>query len=270
MLSRSTYGPDIGTGPVHVVAQVNQPVFSQVNGLMNMGASSRLRACLVFVRLLTSFRTLPVFAYGGSMIFPELMAEMRRPHDFIRSVALAQAVIMLCYLVYGIYVYAMQGQYTLPLAYQGVSKYAWQTVTNVIALVTGIIAASLYGNIGLKVVYINIVEGLLKGPPLMTRGGRIVWSGMVVLFWGLAFVIASAIPSVGTLSGLVAAVCIFQFTYTFPPLFSLGYLLSVDAAAGDEEFSTPGVAPRRADTWANMSRWSRGLFGGGMKRTVYK
>lgn len=102
----------------------------------------------------------------------------------------------------------MQGQYTLPLAYQGVSRYAWQTVTNVIALITGAIAAGLYGNIGLKVIYINIVEGLLKGPPLMTSRGRVVWSGMVVLFWGLAFVIASAIPSVGTLSGLVAAVCV--------------------------------------------------------------
>ncbi|BGP04053.1 hypothetical protein NBRC10513v2_007793 [Rhodotorula toruloides] len=246
----ATYGDSIGTGPVVVVARVNQPVFSQVNGLMNM-----------------------VFAYGGSMIFPELMAEMRRPHDFIRSMALAQALIITCYLVYGIYVYAMQGQYTLPLAYQGVSRYAWQTVTNVIALITGAIAAGLYGNIGLKVIYINIVEGLLKGPPLMTSRGRVVWSGMVVLFWGLAFVIASAIPSVGTLSGLVAAVTnegIFQFTYTFPPLFTLGYWISVDAAAGDEEFSTPGVAPRRVDNWTNMSRWSRGILGGGMKHVMYK
>lgn len=31
-----------------------------------------------------------VFAYGGAMIFPELMTEMRRPHDFIRGMALAQ------------------------------------------------------------------------------------------------------------------------------------------------------------------------------------
>lgn len=30
------------------------------------------------------------------MIFPELMAEMRRPHDFIRSMALAQALIITC------------------------------------------------------------------------------------------------------------------------------------------------------------------------------
>lgn len=53
----------------------------------------------------------------------------------------------------GVFVYSYQGQYTLPLAFQGVSKYAWQTVGNVLALITGIIAAGLYGNIGIKVAY---------------------------------------------------------------------------------------------------------------------
>jgi hypothetical protein len=40
----------------------------------------------------------------------------------------------------GVFVYSYQGQFTLGLAYTGVSKYSWQTVGNVIALVTGIIA----------------------------------------------------------------------------------------------------------------------------------
>lgn len=106
------------------------------------------------------------------------MTEMRRPHDFIRGMALAQALIIVCYLMYGIYVYAMQGQFTLALAYQGVSKYAWQTVGNVLALITGAIAAALYGNIGLKVLYINIVEGIFKGPPLMSKKGRLGETGV--------------------------------------------------------------------------------------------
>lgn len=125
-----------------------------------------------------------------------------------------QGLIIVCYLVYGIYVYAMQGQFTLALAYQGVSKYAWQTVGNVLALITGAIAAALYGNIGLKVLYINIVENTLKGPPLMSKKGRLgepsfrpslaikllttfpparaVWGVAVILFWGVAYVIGSA------------------------------------------------------------------------------
>lgn len=53
-------------------------------------------------------------------------------------------------MMYGIYVYSFQGQFTLPLAFQGVSKFSWQTVGNVLALITGIIAAGLYGNIGIS------------------------------------------------------------------------------------------------------------------------
>ncbi|GAA5881346.1 hypothetical protein JCM16303_000138 [Sporobolomyces ruberrimus] len=235
------------SGPPKVVAVVSLPIFSQVNGVFNM-----------------------VFAYGGSMIFPEIISEMRRPKDFLRGMALAQVVIVVVYLLYGIFVYSYQGQYTLALAYQGVSKYAWQTIGNVLALITGLIAATLYGNIGLKVFYINVVENVFKGPPLMSRRGHLLWIPLVVVYWGLAFVIGSAIPSVGTLSGLVAATCIFQFTYTFPPALYLGYLMKVDAMNLDEPFSQPGIAPRQHDTWRSFSRWQRGAFNGGRKRVVLK
>ena len=53
-------------------------------------------------------------------------------------------------MMYGLYVYSFQGQFSLPLAFQGVSKFGWQTFGNVIALITGIIAAGLYGNIGIS------------------------------------------------------------------------------------------------------------------------
>lgn len=62
------------------------------------------------------------------MIFPEIMAEMRRPRDFIKGMAMAQVLIFTCYVLYGCFVYAYQGQFTLAVAYQGVSKYSWQTV----------------------------------------------------------------------------------------------------------------------------------------------
>ncbi|GAA5978577.1 hypothetical protein JCM5350_003147 [Sporobolomyces pararoseus] len=234
------------SGPPKIVAIVSLPIFQQVNGVFNM-----------------------IFAYGGAMIFPELMAELRRPRDFIKGMACAQALIITVYLLYGIFVYCYQGQYTLALAYQGVSKYSWQTVSNVFALITGIIAASLYANIGLKCVYINFIEAF-GGPPLMTRRGHLLWIPLVVLYWGLAFVIGSAIPSVGTLSGLVAAACIFQFSYTFPPALFLGLLMKIDASDLDEPFTTPGVAPRQYDTWRSIYRWRRGAFNGSRNRVILK
>jgi hypothetical protein len=120
----------------------------------------------------------------------------------------------------GIYVYSFQGQFTLPVAFQGVSHYSWQTVGNVLSLISGIIAGGLYGNIGkdgnrnqsrrlhsnhdtgLKIVYVNIIEDMFNGPPLLSLKGRFAWTTLVIVFWLGGFVIAAAIPQVQTLSGM--------------------------------------------------------------------
>ncbi|KNZ81773.1 N amino acid transport system protein [Termitomyces sp. J132] len=182
-------------GPVQTHAFEPLALNDKVNGIMNM-----------------------VFAYGGAMIFPEMMAEMRRPMDFWKGMVLAQALIFSAYLLYGAFIYGFQGQFTIGLAYQGLSIFAWQTVCNALSLVTGLIAAGLYGNIGIKIIYINIVEGWFNGPRLLSRTGRLVWTPMVVVYWALAFVIGSAIPQVQTISALIAAIAIMQFSYSFPLL----------------------------------------------------
>ncbi|EJD50784.1 hypothetical protein AURDEDRAFT_135147 [Auricularia subglabra TFB-10046 SS5] len=219
----ATYGEGRASGPVQTAAFVSLPLFDKVNGIMNM-----------------------VLAYGGAMIFPE-MAEMRRPMDFWKAMISAQTLIFCAYLMYGVFIYAFQGQYTLPVSYQGISRFRFQTACNVIGMISGIIAAGLFGR--------------FNGPPLMSRKGRFIWSAMVLLYWSLAFVIVSAIPAIGALAGLVAAVCIMQFTYSFPPALMLGYEIIVDAMAG-ETYSPGQGTSHRVDTWKEWSRWRRGLFGG--------
>ncbi|KAJ7746015.1 hypothetical protein B0H16DRAFT_1726617 [Mycena metata] len=93
----------------------------------------------------------------------------------------------------------------LTTSYTGLSPYSCQTICNVIGIITGTIAAGLHGNIGLKVIYRLIVETLFKGPGLMIPRGRIAWSCLVLVYWSAAFVLASAILSVGALTGLLAA-----------------------------------------------------------------
>ena len=38
-------------------------------------------------------------------------------------------------------------------------------------------AAGLYGNIAIKVIYVNIVEDVFKGPRLMSFKGYFIWMG---------------------------------------------------------------------------------------------
>jgi hypothetical protein len=46
--------------------------------------------------------------------------------------------------------YAYQGQYSINPSYLGISTYGLQTAGNVFAMLSAVIAAALYSNIGIK------------------------------------------------------------------------------------------------------------------------
>jgi hypothetical protein len=241
--AKAAYG--VTKGPVVKQAFASYPFFERINGVMNI-----------------------VYSYGGATIFPQIIAEMRRPMDYLKAFSCAQGLIFTVYVFYGLYVYSFQGQFTLPVAFQGVSRHSWQTVGNVMSLISGIIAGGLYGNVGLKIFYVNVVEDIFNGPKLLSTRGRITWSTVVIVFWAVGFVIAAAIPQVQTLSGMVGAVTNMQFTYSFPTGFCFLYLVQRDATFEDGEYK-PGRTSRQ-DSWSSASRWRRGLFGGSRASLIFK
>jgi hypothetical protein len=123
-----------------------------------------------------------VYAYGGAMLFTEFMAEMRRPRDFWKGMICAQSFIYFVYIFYGCFLYGYQGQYTVNPSFQGVSVYAWQTVGNVIGFTSSLIAAGLYGNIGIKVIYNNIFTDFFGAPLLSTKKGKWIWLAFVPVY----------------------------------------------------------------------------------------
>ncbi|KAL1964898.1 hypothetical protein VTN77DRAFT_6251 [Rasamsonia byssochlamydoides] len=203
-----------------------------------------------------------VFAYGGAQLFIEFMAEMRRPYDFIKAMWGAQFFIYTVYLVYGCYVYYFQGQYAYQISYQGVSIYGFQVAGDMIACVSGLIAAGLYGNIGIKVFYNNVLMDILKAPPLTHRRGKLLWVIIVPIWWSIAYVIAAAIPDYFGFVSVISATTVIQFTYSFPPIIALGYnikLYAMKTSVGDGFDPNTGVVTRQ-DT--GVRRWIRGLIKG--------
>jgi hypothetical protein len=199
-----------------------------------------------------------VFAYGGAMLFTEFLAEMRRPMDFWKALLLADMFIYLVYMVFGIVVYAYQGQYTVNPASQGMSLVAAYTAGNIMAFVSSVIAATLYGNIGVKVIYVNVFQELFEFPELSEKKGKLLWMGLVPLYWSLAFVIASAIPNLSDLSAFIAALCTIQFTYTFPPIFMVAAMMQRDAVQEGEGYDPVTGQTTRQD--CGIRRWARGYF----------
>jgi hypothetical protein len=62
---------------------------------------------------------------------------------------------------------------------------------------------------------------------------------------------------VQTITGLIAAIAIMQFTYSFPPLLRLGYDVITDAMAADNLYVPGTGSTARIDTWSEWSRWKR-------------
>lgn len=147
----------------------------------------------------------------------------------------------------------------MQLSYQGLSPYAWQTVCNILAVITGIIAATLYGNIGIKVIYNNVLIEFFDFPPLTTKKGKYIWAVVVPIFWSAAFILSAAIPDFFGLTSLTAALFFVQFTYTFPALLGLGFVVQTEAMKGEAPFDPYTGEVQRRD--AGMKRIIRGFFG---------
>ncbi|KAH8695333.1 transmembrane amino acid transporter protein-domain-containing protein [Talaromyces proteolyticus] len=179
-----------------------------------------------------------IYAYGGAMIYCEIMNEMKRPWDFWKSFILAQTFIFCFYMFYGLFVYSYQGQFTVLLSNQGISIDSLRTASNSLGIVSSLILACLYGNIGIKVFYKYIGVEWLHFPDLnTTQTGKILFAGLVPVYWSLAFVICSAIPNLTNFSALIAAVCVLQFTFTFPPILMVGLSVQREAETLQQPFN---------------------------------
>lgn len=85
-------------------------------------------------------------------------------------------------------------------SYLSLSPYSWQTTGNVLAMISSLIAAGLYGNIGVKVLYNNMLVDFLKAPPLTSKRGKWIYAGVIPIYWTIAFIIAAAVRIVQKLN----------------------------------------------------------------------
>lgn len=137
--------------------------------------------------------------------------------------------------------------------------YSWQTAGNAITLLAALIAAGLYGNIGIKVLYNNVLMEWFNAPPLITRSGKILYAAIVPVWWTIAFIIAAAIPDYFGFVSVISASTLIPLSYSLPPLYALGFDVQRNAMEGDFDAST-GEA-RRSD--AGLKRFLRGFMSGG-------
>lgn len=81
----------------------------------------------------------------------------------------------------------------------GLSPYGFQAACDMLVVISGLIAAGLYGNIGIKVLYNQVLQELFSAPPLTSKSGKYLFASIVPVYWSLAFVVAAAIPGMSYL-----------------------------------------------------------------------
>jgi hypothetical protein len=78
----------------------------------------------------------------------------------------------------------------------------------------------------------------------------------VPIYWSLAFILSAAVPQVSNLLTFVGALCILQFSYTFPAILMVAYNVQNDAILPEEHFDPISGQARRVDN--GVKRWIRG------------
>jgi hypothetical protein len=110
----------------------------------------------------------------------------------------------------------------------------------------------------MKTVYIEVFQQAFHFPEITSKKGKLLWYALGPIYWALAFVFAAAVPNLNGISGLVGALLILNFTYTFPALLYVGYRCQVDAALPGEGFDPSTRMTIRHDS--GWKRWVRGFM----------
>ena len=160
-----------------------------------------------------------VFAYAGHVSFFSFISEFRDPKDFPTALFVLQASDTAMYLIVAIVVYWYTGTTVsspaLSSAKGVVEKVAWG-----IAIPTILIAGVIYGHVATKYIFVRMFRGT---PHLSSNSwySWLVWSGIALILWVVAWILAESIPVFNDLLSLTSALFASWFTYGLGGIFWL-------------------------------------------------
>ena len=116
----------------------------------------------------------------------------------------------------------------------------------------------LYFNIGMKTVYIEVFQEILHFPQITSKKGRMMWFILGPAYWIVAFIVAAAVPNLNGIVSFIGGLLSLNFTYSFPALVYLGYLVHDGATLEGEGFDPVTGTSVQHDR--GMKRYARGFF----------
>jgi len=180
-------------------------------------ASARAREGTTFASGFTAATNI-IFAYAGHVAFFGFIDEMRKPADYMKSLALLQGTDMVLYLVVGLVVALYVGDQAVSPALGNLSP-TLARIAYGIAIPTIVIAGVINGAVAAKLAMQRLFPKDSPHIKNSTKLGWTVWVAIVSSIWILAFVIANVVPFFNQLNGIISALFVSLFTYAVAPIY---------------------------------------------------
>lgn len=156
------------------------------------------------------------YVFAGSIVFPEIISEMRRPYEFWKSMLLAQFLILAIYLIFGNVFYSRQGQFSNSPAVFGISNIKAMKGLSFITFLVGSVQARFYGHLPAKIAYKMYLPKLFKNLKFESKRGTLLWFVTVAVFWICIWIVSVGVPNVTSISSFTSALAMIPLTYVIP------------------------------------------------------
>lgn len=144
------------------------------------------------------------FLWVPQILFPSFIAEMERPQDFPKSLAVLTFISVILFIIPPAIGFRYLGQYSTAPAFGSLGVISYKKASFGFVIVPTLIIGVIYANVTAKFIYLRIM-GKSRHAHSHTVKGWGVWMLVMVVIWMLGFVFAEVIPSMGDFLSLLSA-----------------------------------------------------------------
>jgi hypothetical protein len=154
------------------------------------------------------------FLWVPQILFPTFISEMERPQDFPKALAVLAAISGILFIIPPAVGFHFLGQYATAPAFGSLGTVAYKKGSFAFVIVPTLVIGVIYANVSAKFIYTRIM-GRSRHAHSNTVVGWSVWVAVMAGIWGIAFIFAEVIPSMGDFLSLLGAIFDSWFGFIF-------------------------------------------------------
>jgi hypothetical protein len=144
------------------------------------------------------------FLWVPQILFPTFIAEMEKPQDFPKSLAVLTVISAFLFICPPAIGFHYLGQYSTAPAFGSLGPDSYKKGSFAFVIVPTIVIGVIYANVTAKFIYFRVM-GTSRHAHSNTVIGWGVWLMVMVVIWIIAFIFAEVIPSMGDFLSLLGA-----------------------------------------------------------------